>query len=186
MSTIESRYVMIPSRFGAVTLAWRQEREGPIVTEILLPLKATARLDLAAGTAGHAGLDALVDAIGRYLGGEDVPLPTDLLDANCCYPFQWSVLMAEKTIPRGLVTSYRRLATHVGKPRAFRAVGTALARNPFPLVIPCHRTLRGDGSLGGFGGGLPMKRALLEMEGVEFDGRGRVRPEFFWDWTLAR
>lgn len=185
MSTMESKYVMIRSRFGAVTLAWRQGREGPIVTEILLPLKATAKLDLAAGGAGHSGLDALVDAIGRYLGGEDVPLPTDLLDASRCSPFQWSVLMAERTIPRGLVTSYGRLAAHIGRPQAPRAVGTALARNPFPLVIPCHRTLRGDGSLGGFGGGLPMKRALLEMEGVEFDARGRVRPEFFWDWSVA-
>ncbi|MDH4209135.1 MAG: methylated-DNA--[protein]-cysteine S-methyltransferase, partial [Anaerolineae bacterium] len=144
------------------------------------------RLDLAEGTGGHAGLDALVDAIQRYLGGQDVPLPTDLLDASRCPPFQWSVLMAERTIPRGFVTSYRRLATHVGHPQAYRAVGTALARNPFPLVIPCHRTVRGDGSLGGFGGGLPMKRALLEMEGVGFDALGRVRPEFSWDWPIAR
>ncbi|MDH4208667.1 MAG: hypothetical protein OEV76_07320, partial [Anaerolineae bacterium] len=99
MPKTETRYVKIPSRFGAATLAWMQGREGPIVTEILLPLKATARLDLAEGTGGHAGLDALVDAIQRYLGGQDVPLPTDLLDASRCSPFQWSVLMAERTIP---------------------------------------------------------------------------------------
>lgn len=186
MSEIENRYVRIPSRFGEVTLAWRQGQEGPIVTEILLPLKSPDRLDAAEGTGGHSGLGALIDAIGRYLGGEEVPLPPDLLDASRCSSFQWSVLMAERSIPRGFVTSYRRLAAHVGRPQAYRAVGTALARNPFPLVIPCHRTLRGDGSLGGFGGGLPMKRALLEMEGVGFDALGRVRPEFFWDWPPGR
>jgi methylated-DNA-[protein]-cysteine S-methyltransferase len=49
-----------------------------------------------------------------------------------------------------------------------------MAGNPFPLVIPCHRVIRSDGSLGGFGGGLPMKRALLEMEGIAFDRKGRV------------
>jgi methylated-DNA-[protein]-cysteine S-methyltransferase len=53
-------------------------------------------------------------------------------------------------------------------------VGNVMAGNPVPLVIPCHRVIRSDGSLGGFGGGLPMKRALLEMEGVAFDRKGRV------------
>jgi methylated-DNA-[protein]-cysteine S-methyltransferase len=54
-----------------------------------------------------------------------------------------------------------------------------LARNPFPLIIPCHRAIRSDGSLGGFGGGLKMKRALLEMEGVGFDSRGHVEERHF-------
>jgi methylated-DNA-[protein]-cysteine S-methyltransferase len=115
-----------------------------------------------------------------------VPLSADLLDQTRCSPFQWTVLMTERTIPRGLVTSYSDLARLVGRPRAFRAVGTALARNPYPLVVPCHRTVRLDGSLGGFGGGLPMKRSLLEMEGVGFDTRGRVRPEFFWHQPTRR
>ncbi|HJX37833.1 MAG TPA: methylated-DNA--[protein]-cysteine S-methyltransferase [Anaerolineae bacterium] len=186
MSKAESRYETIPSRFGELTLVWSPRQQGPIVTEILLPLKAAVGEKLAEGARRHPGLDSLVDAIRRYLGGEDVPLPADLVDRSRCSPFQWSVLMAERTIPRGFVTSYRRLAAHVGRPQAYRAVGTALARNPFPLVIPCHRTVRGDGSLGGFGGGLPMKRALLEMEGVGVDALGRVRPEFFWDWPLDR
>jgi methylated-DNA-[protein]-cysteine S-methyltransferase len=62
----------------------------------------------------------------------------------------------------------------LGCPRAARAVGTALANNPFPIIIPCHRTIRADGTPGGFGGGIMMKRNLLEMEGVRFDPRGRV------------
>jgi methylated-DNA-[protein]-cysteine S-methyltransferase len=69
----------------------------------------------------------------------------------------------------------------LGKPSAARAVGRALATNPFPIIIPCHRAVRSDGSLGGYQGGLAMKRALLEMEGVEFDARGRVAtPGFYY------
>ena len=73
--------------------------------------------------------------------------------------------------------TYGGLAARMGVPGGARAVGNAMAGNPFPLVVPCHRVIRGDGSLGGFGGGLKMKRALLEMEGVRFDSRGRVLPE---------
>lgn len=66
----------------------------------------------------------------------------------------------------GQVVSYRELAEQVGNPKASRAVGTAMATNPLPIVVPCHRVLRTGGALGGYGGGLPMKRALLALEGV--------------------
>jgi methylated-DNA-[protein]-cysteine S-methyltransferase len=65
----------------------------------------------------------------------------------------------------GQVVSYRELAEKVGNPKASRAVGTAMATNPVPIVVPCHRVLRTGGSLGGYGGGLPMKQALLKLEG---------------------
>jgi O-6-methylguanine DNA methyltransferase len=185
MAAEERLYELIPSTFGELALVWTDAPFSPKVVEILLPLKASTVEPGMRAVRTHPGLVPLVESISRYLAGEDVDLPTDLLDRSCCSPFQWTVLMAERTIPRGFVTSYSTLATHIGHPQAYRAVGTALARNPFPLVIPCHRTLRGDGTLGGFGGGLPMKRALLEMEGVGFDPRGRVRSEFFWDWALA-
>jgi methylated-DNA-[protein]-cysteine S-methyltransferase len=107
-----------------------------------------------------------------------VSFPLDWVNLDRCRPFQRNVLIHEYKIPRGRVRSYGGLARIVGAPRAARAVGRALAINPVPIVVPCHRAIRGDGSLGGFGGGLPMKRALLEMEGVGFDQTGRVRPEF--------
>ena len=84
------------------------------------------------------------------------------------------VLGAARDLGFGQVTSYGGLARAIGRPRAARAVGGALGRNPIPLVIPCHRIVAGDGSLGGYGGGghgsqasmLAVKRALLELEGV--------------------
>jgi methylated-DNA-[protein]-cysteine S-methyltransferase len=171
---------VIPSRFGEVTLVWRETENGPRVAEIVLPLGRAETAAIPAARPRYPALDRLCQSIERYLDGENVELPTDLLDFGRGSSFQQTVLLAERTIPRGRVASYSGLALHVGRPKAARAVGTALARNPFPIVIPCHRTLRTDGSLGGFGGGLDMKRALLEMEGVAFDRRGRVKAEFFW------
>ena len=77
-------------------------------------------------------------------------------------------------IPRGRVSTYKRIAAHLGSPTGARAVGNALAGNPFPIIIPCHRAVRSDMSLGGYQGGLSMKRRLLEMEGITFDDTGRI------------
>ena len=79
-------------------------------------------------------------------------------------PFQQRVWQALQEIPYGHVISYKQLAQRIGQPNALRAVGGANHRNPLPIVIPCHRVIAADGSLGGFGGGLEIKRALLELE----------------------
>jgi len=78
--------------------------------------------------------------------------------------FQKAVWMACASIPYGETRSYGDLAKMIGKPKAVRAVGTALSKNPIPLIIPCHRVLRSDGNLGGFAGGLVVKQALLDLE----------------------
>jgi methylated-DNA-[protein]-cysteine S-methyltransferase len=89
-----------------------------------------------------------------------------LLDTFHPSPFQRKVLLATSRIPRGSTTTYAALAAQVGSPRASRAVGHALATNPLPWLIPCHRVLRSNGHLGGYRFGLDLKRALLEQEGV--------------------
>ena len=78
--------------------------------------------------------------------------------------FQAEVLRALQAIPYGETRSYGELARSIGRPRAVRAVGGANARNPLPIVIPCHRVVGADGRLTGFGGGLPAKRFLLGLE----------------------
>lgn len=80
--------------------------------------------------------------------------------------FQCAVWDALATIPYGATWSYRDLAVRIGKTDATRAVGAANGRNPIPIVLPCHRVIGADGSLTGFGGGLPTKRFLLELEGA--------------------
>jgi methylated-DNA-[protein]-cysteine S-methyltransferase len=89
------------------------------------------------------------------------------LDLSVGTTFQQSVWCALKTIPRGETRSYGWVAQQIGKPKSSRAVGMACGANPIPVVVPCHRVIAGDGSLGGFGGGLPMKRRLLAIEGVK-------------------
>ena len=79
--------------------------------------------------------------------------------------FQQSVWRALAAIPWGEVRSYRDIAAAIGKPQAMRAVGAANGRNPLPIVVPCHRVIGADGSLTGFGGGLPLKVQLLTLEG---------------------
>ena len=79
-------------------------------------------------------------------------------------PFQQDVWRALTTIPYGKTVSYADIAKTIGRPDAVRAVGAANGQNPIPIVIPCHRVIGSNGSLTGFGGGLPMKRALLELE----------------------
>ncbi len=90
------------------------------------------------------------------------------LDLSQLTPFQLSVLQAACRIPPGTVWTYGQVAQAIDKPRASRAVGQALGRNPVPIVIPCHRVVASDGSLGGYsgGGGLDSKRLLLHLEGA--------------------
>jgi len=79
-------------------------------------------------------------------------------------PFQVTVWQALAEIPYGMTISYGDMAKRIGQPHAVRAVGAANGRNPLPIVLPCHRVIGADGSLTGFGGGLPTKRFLLAME----------------------
>jgi methylated-DNA-[protein]-cysteine S-methyltransferase len=89
-------------------------------------------------------------------------LPIDLRVA----PFHEAVLHELARVPYGHTDTYGSLAAKVGKPKAARAVGTVMNRNPIPIVLPCHRIVGANGSLTGYGGGLPAKRHLLELEGA--------------------
>ena len=88
------------------------------------------------------------------------------LDWRLSSGFRRRVLRAIDRIPYGQTRTYTEMARRAGNERAVRAAGSACGSNPIPLVVPCHRVLRTGGALGGYGGGLPMKEALLELEGV--------------------
>ena len=115
-------------------------------------------------------VDALPDAMARGVvallsGDSRAAVRFDLRGLN---PFQVSVLETALRIPRGEVRPYSWIARRIGKPLAVRAVGTALAHNPIPYLIPCHRVVRADGHIGNYGGGGPTaKRAILQWEGVD-------------------
>jgi methylated-DNA-[protein]-cysteine S-methyltransferase len=100
-----------------------------------------------------------------YLGGKGraFNLPLDLEGQPRFRMKVWEVL---QKIPYGRVRSYGWVARKIGKPKAARAVGGACGANPVPLLVPCHRIVAGDGSLGGFSGGLGVKKRLLRLEGL--------------------
>ena len=99
-----------------------------------------------------------------YLEGKG-PSLDDPLDLDGATPFQRDVWAQTRLIPPGQTRSYAWVARGAGRPRAVRAAGSALGRNSVPLLIPCHRVVRSDGGLGGFTGGLEMKKRLLQIEG---------------------
>jgi len=109
-------------------------------------------------------LDAWMDALDKHIsnGAPRPELPLDLRGTA----FQMKVWKFLLSIPEGDVLSYGELATSIGKPKAFRAVATACGKNRIGVLIPCHRVLRGDGSLGGYRWGLERKRVLLDKERV--------------------
>ena len=112
-----------------------------------------------------ARLDEARRELDRYFEGRltEFELP---LDWQLTEGFRKKAQQAINRIPYGRTRSYTEIARSAGNERAVRAAGTACGANPLPIVVPCHRVLRSGGALGGYGGGLPMKEALLKLEGV--------------------
>jgi methylated-DNA-[protein]-cysteine S-methyltransferase len=108
---------------------------------------------------------ALLQKLRGYFAGQPVTFD-EPLDPTIGTEFQRTVWALTREIPRGETRTYGQLARMAGAPGAGRAVGQAMARNPWPIIVPCHRVLGSDGSLTGFGGGVEMKRRMLGMEGA--------------------
>jgi methylated-DNA-[protein]-cysteine S-methyltransferase len=111
------------------------------------------------------GLEDLLKRLRDYYDGRQVAF-TDRLDLEKATRFQRRVWEVTRSIPYGETRSYLWIARRVRSPRGARAVGQALGANPLPIIIPCHRVVSSDGGLGGFSGGLNVKRRLLKLEGT--------------------
>jgi len=166
--------------FGPAAVMWAIHQERPRIYRVLLTKPGTPADRIVRSSfpdvkrSSCHEIDIVSDKIAAFLSGDDIRFSLDIALLDLCSPFQQKVLRAEHGIPRGRVSTYQRIAIHLRNRNASRAVGTALATNPFPIIIPCHRAIRSDGTLGGYQGGLNMKRTLLEMEGVVFDDLGRI------------
>ena len=111
-----------------------------------------------------ARLDDVRRQLDEYFEGRRRDFDTPV-DWRLVRGFSLKVLQATAAIPYGRVSTYKDMAIQAGSPKASRAAGNALGSNPIPIVVPCHRVLHTGGGLGGYGGGLPMKKFLLELEG---------------------
>jgi methylated-DNA-[protein]-cysteine S-methyltransferase len=114
-------------------------------------------------------LDPLRFELDEYFAGRRTTFDV-AIDRRLSGGYRRRVLEALSTVPYGQTVSYRELAERTGNPKASRAVGTAMATNPIPVVVPCHRVLRTGGALGGYGGGLETKVWLLHHEGARLVG----------------
>ncbi|HPD57316.1 MAG TPA: MGMT family protein [Smithellaceae bacterium] len=166
-------YQLVKTANKCIGVVWDNEDEKIKLKKIYLPkakneLLRRIRKDFsfAAVKEGRLreGLDRVIAAMYQ---GKVQKMPMFLLDMEKLAPFTKKVLIQARKIPRGHVATYSSLAKKIGNPKAARAVGTAMARNPFPIVVPCHRVIRADGTLGGFGGGLKMKKMMLQREGIK-------------------
>lgn len=108
-------------------------------------------------------LAGAITELNEYFAGERREF-TVAIDMQLAHGFRHTALNRLREIPYGETESYAEVAEAAGSPRAMRAVGSACANNPIPLIIPCHRVVRSDGSLGGYGGGLHIKEDLLALE----------------------
>ncbi len=115
-----------------------------------------------ATAAGH--LDQVLSELGEYFAGERENF-TAALDRSGRLGFSGDVLAALESVPYASTVSYGELAALAGRPKAFRAVGTTMGRNPIAVIVPCHRVLRSGGALGEYGGGVSTKQWLLDLEG---------------------
>ncbi len=171
-------YTPLPSAFGILGMMWQETETGPKVHRVVLPNEhSSIEENGILRTFAEAGpiITELGERIQRFLEGEAIDFDLDVLVLDRCSEFQKRVLVAEHKIPRGWISTYGRIAWYLDVPGSARAVGRALACNPFPIIIPCHRAVRSNGELGGFRGGPKMKRTLLELEGLKFSPEGKVQ-----------
>lgn len=164
-------YSRYPSPLGVLLVA--ADADG--ITDLAIGARED---DFARGVAARRGASPALDngrfpelgaALEDYFNGKPVSFQVPLNPFGTAFDrLVWSALSA---IPWGAALSYGDLAEAIGKPGAARAVGGACARNPIPIIIPCHRVLGSGGSIGGYSGGEGVKEKLLILEGIPFKGR---------------
>jgi methylated-DNA-[protein]-cysteine S-methyltransferase len=163
----QSHYAVFQTNAGWVGILSSQAG----VKRIILPRKSEAevykQLRTSPGQTKESigSLHRLIQLLRRYFSGERVNFP-DELDFSGATSFQRDVWRAAMSIPYGQSRSYKWVAERTGRPRAARAVGQALGKNPLPVIVPCHRVVANNGGPGGFSGGIGMKKRLLSLERI--------------------
>lgn len=151
---------------GMIALTFGHESAGEAETALVRLIPAGAAREMSTKDGDFDWLLPARELLLAYAAGEPVDLGKIPVDLPRATPFQQRVRDCLRQLPRGETISYQQLASRAGQPNAARAVGNIMAKNPLPLVIPCHRVLGSGGRLGGFSApqGLAMKKRLLRME----------------------
>lgn len=176
------KHIISKSPIGEITIIWKDEPKF-IIEEIFISSpseksskKAFEKYEQNGELTGKKSneLDEFLEELDNYLNEKDYKFSLKYLNLDKLSSFQRKVLMEEFKTKKGTVNSYKHLAKKIGNPKAYRAVGSALSKNPYPIVIPCHRTVKSDRTLGGYAGlkeGIETKKTLLEIEGLIIQGK---------------
>ena len=181
-------YKEVFTKLGTLGIVWSNGDRSLLIERIFLPNEVSGEnpvtgrihtMDWHKVTETSSGqvskeIFKIEERLQRCIEGKGSEAGLEFFNFTQCSEFQKAVLLADYRVPPGWITTYGRIADKIGKPGSYRAVGRALATNPFPLIIPCHRAVHADGRLGGYGGGIRMKQSLLEREGVRFTENGQV------------
>ncbi|GAA2742996.1 methylated-DNA--[protein]-cysteine S-methyltransferase [Terrabacter aerolatus] len=165
-SSLDASYRVVDSPVGPLLLAATAKGVVRVAFEVEDHDRVLESLGASVGSRilrGGTRLDALARELDDYFAGRRHAFDVSL-DLRLARGFRLTVLRHLSEIPYGSTESYGEVAVASGSPRAVRAVGSACATNPLPIVVPCHRVVRSDGSLGGYLGGLPAKERLLALE----------------------
>lgn len=163
-SGLVDRYAAAGSPIGEVFVAFNERG----ITAVRRAATARAfELNFAKDFGRRAVASEAIPAnVARAVSGDERAIAKLAFNLDRLSEFQRAVLHKAQEIPRGQVRSYAWIAKAIGRPTAVRAVGTALAKNPVPLLIPCHRVVRSDGTIGDYALGSPNKRRILQYEGA--------------------
>jgi methylated-DNA-[protein]-cysteine S-methyltransferase len=180
-------FALFPTAIGACALVWRGDAligaALPEATEAATRARIARRFPAAEEAPPPPAVAEAMALVSRLLAGEAVDLSAIPIDLSAADAFEQRVYAVARAIPRGEVRTYGEIAAAIGAPGAARAVGTALGRNPIPIIVPCHRVLAAAGRSGGFSapGGTATKFRMLTIEGARRPGA----PELFESLPLA-
>lgn len=170
------KYMVFNSLIGEIAIVWDKNE---IIKQVVLPDSKSRKHNY--GDIQYHGvlhevhpskyILKIMSNIKEIIMGHDIKFELNQLDLNDLTQFQREVLLKQNEIPYGMVTTYKKLAQLIGRPKSARPVANTLASNPFPLIIPCHRTVKSDWTLGGYNGRKDgyFKRFILENEGIRFE-----------------
>ncbi len=173
--SIATGYALFDTIFGVCGIAWSDRGVVRLALPERTPEETETRLRRQAGTSDRAqpprAIASVIRAVQRYFEGDAVDFSHVPIDLSTEPDFERRVYKALRQVSWGLTTSYGDLAILAGSSGAARAVGRAMAKNPLPVIIPCHRVLASGGAIGGFSahGGLGTKQKMLSLERVTLD-----------------
>ncbi|MEN6621607.1 MAG: MGMT family protein [Smithella sp.] len=179
-------YQIINAENEEIGLVWQYINNKPVIENIFLPCPHNKLIFKIKRFCSEVNLternipDDIDQKIRQIYSGSKVNIKNSFLNYTKLTKFSTLVLKQTCKIPPGKVDTNSGLAEKIGSPGAARAVGNVMANNPFPILVPCHRVVRSNGSMGGFGGGIKMKKELLCKEGVILNVKNRVAEECFY------